>query len=265
MQQRVPSPYQYLLDVDCKQRIDKAVATGDATKIANANHYFGNLSETDVVFGQELWKTDPFKPGVGNWQTSYVCQSRRFKLDPLRYNQGSIEAMLKPKSRPNTIDWSQCRLPAFYYNQCDNVNNLCLLYRRDIDLFEALKMAGYEFDPMKCRVVTYPGFNGNVNANGHIDIEYSFVKGRIFFAYQQVFFDADDPRNPDNKPGSTSVRTAGVDVVDGPVSQDEPVVEEQVVEQETPVEEKPPVEETVTPPKETPEVAVKQGQQKKNR
>lgn len=232
MQQRVPTPYQYLLDVDCKQRIDKAIATGDPVKIANANQYFGNLSETEVVFGQEIWKTDPFKPGVGNWQTSYLCQGRKFKLDPLRYNQGTIEAMLKPKSRPNSISWADCRLPAFYYNQYDGVNNLCLLYRRDIDIFEALKMAGYEFDPRKCQITTYAGYNGNVNANGHIDIEYSFVKGRIYFAYQQVFFDPDDPRNPDNKPSSTAaVMSLGIDPAAAPAPEEK--VEGKVEETQT--------------------------------
>lgn len=260
MTERVPTPYQYLLDVDCKIRIDKAKASGDATKIANAIKYFGDLKETEVVFGPEIWVTDPFKPDVGYWKTSYLCAGRKFKIDPIKYTQGTVQAMLMPHARPNTLDWSNCRLPGFYFNKCDNVNNLCLLYRKDIDIYEALKFSGFEFDPLKSHITTYPGFNGNLNANGHIDIEYSFVKGRIYFAYQTVFFDPDDPRNP-YRPDPVASRMMSVE--EAPVVEEQPpVTEEKAQVTETPKQEETPVEET--PPKEE-VVAKPQVNNKKNR
>lgn len=228
----IPTPRQYLTDLIAKKMINEAIADGDPNYIAIQKDRYTNLSEDEVIFSSEIRN-----PITGKYRTNMTVPPRGFKLASITFSTGAVEKMLDPNAAivdfVNTL--TSITKPGFYYVK--DVKRYHLVFDRELNIWEALKLTGYEFDIKSFKFVPYAtGFDEVAVADGHVDISCPIVEGRLMVTYL---------RKTEPVPQEEPVAKA--------MTLEEPVQEvtEEVKETPEPVNESAPVEETTAEQKTT--------------
>lgn len=173
--------FQYLLDLTGAARIKAAKDSGNAASIAKAERFYTNLQESECVF------TTPWRNPLANnrWETDITCMGRGFKIPSLRYNTGTLSPMILSHANfmanKSSLDLSTVTgLYHVYETDTDH-----LLIHPQSNVFEALKMTGFTFQPEEFEVTMYQQRNVDQKADGYVDIKHSVVAGRIYLSHVQ--------------------------------------------------------------------------------
>lgn len=249
---KTPTIMQYLVTLVANARLNAAYATNDAAAIAKAEKQYKNLSEDEVTF------TKPFTSVLtnGKWQTTMTCVKRGWQIQKLTYNTGTLKALsaavLQGVARKATLDLAT--VAGVYY--IEETGNIHLLVEKDSNVFDALKLTGFEFPTDAFKTVIYDTRDIDGHADGYVDIDHSVVAGRFMLSYIQ--------RKVEPAPVAP-VQTLSVSKEEAPLAQDaekitdgvqtfdqtlkvaEPAQEEEITEENTaPDQEAAPVVETKT-------------------
>lgn len=170
-----PTINQYLLDLFATAQLNAAQKTKDPKAIAKANNRYGNLTEAEVKFGAFV-RDDK----TGKYTVTLSSNSRGWGATKVSFNTGTIAAL----SRKNQQGGATLKAldlvttPTLLY--VDENDSRYLAVEKDTNIFEALKLTGYEF-PADSFVPTIYGTPDLVNrAVGHVDLEHPIVVGRFF-------------------------------------------------------------------------------------
>lgn len=178
---KTPTIMQYLVDLVAKSKLQAAYASGDADLIAKQEKYYKGLSESEVTF------TKPFNSALtgGKWQTTMTCKSRGFQITKLTYNTGTIKALtaavIQGMAQKSSLDLISVA-GVYFVEGSDNIH---LVVEKDSNIFEALKLTGFEIPVDAFKTTVYDARNEELKADGHVDIDHSVVAGRILLSYIQ--------------------------------------------------------------------------------
>lgn len=232
----IPTPRQYLTDIIANSMINEAIASGDQAYIAAQKARYSNLSEDEVIYSSEIRN-----PITGKYRTTMTVPPRGFKLPSVNFRTGAVEKMLDPNAEivdfVNTL--TSITKPGFYYVK--DVNRYHLVCNQELNIWEALKLTGYEFDIKSFKFVQYAtGFDEITVADGHVDITCPIVEGRLMVTYLKKSAPAPQ-EEPVVKSMSTEEQVEKVSEETKepaePVNESAPV-EETTEEQKTPVQQK---------------------------
>lgn len=178
--EKVPTINQYLLNLVSGVQITAAEKSKDAKKIAIANRDYKDLKESEVTFG-------PFvrDDATGKWSTSIRANTRGWTLRKQVFSTGTIKGLARANQQGGEkLDaLTLLRTPNLVYIQEND--SYYLVVEKDTNVFEALKLTGYEF-PADSFVPTIYGKPNKDNwAVGHVDLEHPIVAGRFLLYYLQ--------------------------------------------------------------------------------
>lgn len=221
--QQTPTPWQYLLDIVIKSKLAAAAASKDPAFRARQERYYTDLKEDQCEFSKPVRKGE-------NWYVTITCRERGFQLVDLPYKTGTLFPMVKPMANyvlePESIAINT--MTGLYYVMSNE--NLHLQVHPQSNIWEALKMTGYEFAPNHFVTKMYEQRNEELAADGHIDINHSVVTGRIYISYLQKHAEKVEDPKPE-APVELPVETVEKDLP--PVEEEkEEVVETQEEKQE---------------------------------
>lgn len=178
---KVPTTWQYLLDIITKVRLDTAAKSKDPAWRAKQERYYKGLSEDECTFSRPTRPAD----ASGKWEVDITCKGRGWKLEKVRYNTGTIFGMTRAASnymvREEGLETQN--VTGLYW--LVGSERLHLLAHPQSNIWEALQLTGYEFSPAQFTTEIYPSRNVELRADGHIDIKDSVVAGRIYLSYVQ--------------------------------------------------------------------------------
>lgn len=178
---QTPTPWQYLIDLVSSARIKAAYKSGDQKLIDQAEKYYRSLSEDECVF------TTPVKvpEALGKYQCDMSVKGRGFKIEKLRFNTGTVSAMVRPQANYMVEKKSLDTVTVTGLYFVVETDQLHLVIHPRSNIWEALKMTGYEFAPATFSTVSYDNRDTNLKADGHVDIKLPVVAGRIYISYVQ--------------------------------------------------------------------------------
>jgi hypothetical protein len=174
----IPTINQYLLDLLSKSQIAAAEKTGDSKKIALAKKNYEGLTESEVTFGKFV-RDDK----TGKYSVKIVAKSRNWTIEKMTFNTGTIEAL----SRQNQQGAAQISAlemvtaPGLIYVQENDSRYLAI--QQDSNLYEALKLTGYEFPADSFVPTVYGEAKKDSKAVGQVDIDHPIVAGRFLLYY----------------------------------------------------------------------------------
>lgn len=171
------TPWQYLVDLVSKQRLEQAHASGDREHIEQQERFYRDLDESECVFTKPYQHPDNPK----TWYTEMTVRSRGFKINKLKFNTGDLANMLEPNCQYmfNRNSLNRSTNPDMYRVQ-DSLDTIHLLIKKGTPVAEALEMTGFILAPTEYSVVEYPTRNTEFEANGHIQVTTPIVAGRIY-------------------------------------------------------------------------------------
>lgn len=176
---KTPSIMQYLVDLVANSKLKEARDGGDKDFVARQEKYFKDLSESEVKFSPPVKSTFT----NGKWQTSMSSPKRGFQISKLTYNTGTLKALTKAvaqaMARKDSLD--HATVPGIYL--VEENDQIHLLIERDSNIFDALKMTGYEFPADSFKTSLYDVREEELKADGYVDIDHSVVSGRLFISY----------------------------------------------------------------------------------
>lgn len=176
--QQTPTPWQYLLSIVTKSKLAAAATSKDPAFRARQERYYTDLQESECVFSR------PIKSGE-SWLVDVTCRGRGFQLKGLPYKTGTLVPMFKPMTnimvKKEALDLNTMTGVYFVMEN----EQLHLLVHPQSNIWEALKMTGYEFSPSQFSTEVYPERNDLLKADGHVDIKDTVVSGRIYISYIQ--------------------------------------------------------------------------------
>lgn len=176
---KTPSIMQYLVDLVANSKLKEARDGGDKDFVARQEKYFKDLSESEVKFSPPVKSTFT----NGKWQTSMSSPKRGFQISKLTYNTGTLKALTKAvaqaMARKDSLD--HATVPGIYV--VEENDQIHLLIERDSNIFDALKMTGYEFPADSFKTSLYDVREEELKADGYVDIDHSVVSGRLFISY----------------------------------------------------------------------------------
>lgn len=173
-----PTIYQYMLNLFVNARIKTAEASGDAKAIARAHAAYDNISESEVTFSKFVKNT-----ATGKW-TSTITSKVRGWTGNINFNTGTLKALIgdnlqgvgKLESLVRMVDF-----PGLFF--VDETQALYLVVEKDANIFEALKMSGYEFPTDTFNVILKKDFDPVTHSDGFVDIDHPIVTGRLLLSY----------------------------------------------------------------------------------
>lgn len=178
---KTPTVMQHLVNLVATSKLNAAYATKDPEIIAKQEKCYKNLSETEVTF------TKPFSSVLtgGKWQTTMTCKSRGFQINKLTYNTGTLKALtaavIQGIAQKSSLDL--VTVPGVYF--VDGSENIHLVVEKDSNIFDALKLTGFEFPTEAFKTTMYEARDTELKADGHVDIDHSVVAGRFLLSYIQ--------------------------------------------------------------------------------
>ncbi|UQT03322.1 hypothetical protein YUBABA_01160 [Serratia phage vB_SmaM-Yubaba] len=199
--QQTPTTWQYLLDLVTKSKLKAASESKDPAFRARQEKYYTDLKESECAFSKPVRKGDL-------WYVTITCRGRGFQLQDLPYKTGTLFPMVKPMANyvmePSSVAVNT--MTGLYYVMSNE--HLHLQVHPQSNLWEALKMTGYEFSPSQFTTTMFEGRNEELAADGFIDIKDTVVSGRIYVSYLQKRAEkVEDPKPPVADPVIPPVET----------------------------------------------------------
>lgn len=170
---KLPTCNQYLLDIFTSAKLKAAANIKDPAQRAKQEKFYTDVKEDECTFSRPVMKD-------GKWSVDITCVARGWKYEGLRYNTGSLPALVAPKSN-YTIAVEKLRnqtITGLYF--AVDKETLHLVLQPHSNIWEALRMTGYEFSPNEFSVTNYNSRDEVKVADGHIDIRNTVVAGRIY-------------------------------------------------------------------------------------
>ena len=233
-------PRQYFLNIIAKSRLASAQQTGVQLQMDIAKGRYEDLDISEVVFGEEQ-----FDQETGEWKVDISCKGRSYMLEGVKYRSGTLAPMIKANAVEAAGELLEITTPGFYLFN----DQLYLLAHKTMEVSELLAWTGYEITEKHYSVVEHEQRDEVTKADAEIEVEYSFLKGKLFVTYIDSI-----PSTP-----AIDLETVCMDhdiakleeaqlehkdeVVTEEVVQDEVVSEEPVTEEDTSVVEAEPVQE----------------------
>lgn len=204
-----PTIYKYLLDIFTAARLKTANDGGDQKAIARAHAAYDGLVESDVVFGP-ITRIE----SLGRYKTSITCKKRNWAATSVTFPTGTLKALcgynIQGVAQLKSLSMAD-RPGLFYINETDT---LYMMTEKDANIFEALKMSGWEIPATSINTVIYPTRKDDIRAVGHVDIDHPIVTGRFMLDYlvhaQQSQPQSEEELTEENTKPDTSVKSEEV-------------------------------------------------------
>jgi hypothetical protein len=175
---QVPTIKQYLLDLLVKSQLDAADRTKDPKQIALAEKKYKGLTEKEVEFGDYV-----LDPKTGKYSVKLVAKTRNWTLQKMTFNTGTIEALSR-KNQQGAAQISALEMvtsPGLIYVQENDSRYLAV--EPDANIFEAMKLTGYEFPADSFVPTIYGEPKEDSKAVGQVDLDHPIVAGRFLLYY----------------------------------------------------------------------------------
>jgi hypothetical protein len=176
-----PTPWQYFLDIISANRIKEVTATGNQAEIEKVLYRYANLREDEVVFSDAKFVEKPLRPSSSYWLISYDCIGRKYRRPDIAFRSIPLKDMLHTRPEVAAAEFHRITKPGFYLDRISGQYHILL--HKDTNLWEALRMSGYEYDPERYTFEQYESYRMGYQADGHVDIKYPFIEGRIYVTY----------------------------------------------------------------------------------
>lgn len=172
----LPTCNQYLLDIFTTAKLKAAASLKDPAARAKQEKFYTDVKEDECVFTRPILKD-------GKWSVDITCAGRGWKYVGLRYNTGTLQTLTAPKSNYTlSVEKLRAQTVTGLYYAVDR-ETLHLVLHPQSNIWEALRMTGYEFDPTDFSVHDYEQRDEVLVADGHIDIRNTIVAGRIYITH----------------------------------------------------------------------------------
>lgn len=174
--QQNPTCNQYLLNIFTESKLKAALSLKDPAARAKQEKFYTDVKETECIFTRPVLKD-------GKWAVDITCAGRGWKYQGLRYNTGKLLGLVNAKAN-YTIEREKLRtqtVTGLYY--AVDKDTLHLVVQPQSNIWEALLMTGYRFDPKEFSVHEYPNRDEALLADGHVDIRNTVVAGRIYITH----------------------------------------------------------------------------------
>lgn len=167
-------PRQYFLNIIAKSRLASAQQTGVQLQMDIAKGRYEDLDISEVVFGEEQ-----FDQETGEWKVDIACKGRGYMLEGVKYRSGTLAPMVKANAVEAAGDLLEITTPGFYLFN----DQFYLLAHKTMEVSELLAWTGYEITEKHYSVVEHEQRDEVTKADAEIDVEYSFLKGKLFVTY----------------------------------------------------------------------------------
>ncbi|UIS25166.1 hypothetical protein PQC65_gp228 [Aeromonas phage pAEv1810] len=167
-------PRQYFLNIIAKSRLASAQQTGVQLQMDIAKGRYEDLDISEVVFGEEQ-----FDQETGEWKVDIACKGRSYMLEGVKYRSGTLAPMIKANAVEAAGELLEITTPGFYLFN----DQLYLLAHKTMEVSELLAWTGYEITEKHYSVVEHEQRDEVTKADAEIDVEYSFLKGKLFVTY----------------------------------------------------------------------------------
>lgn len=176
-----PTPWQYFLDIISAKRIKEVTASGNQAEIEKVLYRYADLREDEVVFSDPKFIEKPLRPASSYWVISYDCIGRKYRRPDITFRSIPLSDMLHTRAEVAAAEFHRITKPGFYLDRVSGQYHI--LMDKDANLWEALRMTGYEFDPERYSFEKYEEYRMGFQADGHVDVKYPFIEGRIYVTY----------------------------------------------------------------------------------
>lgn len=175
---QTPTINQYLLDLLVAGRIAAAEKTKDPKAIAKANRDYKDLKESEVTFGP--WARDT-KTGVNS--VKLVAKSRNWTIEKMTFNTGTLAGLSRKNQQGAALisALDLVSIPSLIYVQENDSRYLAV--DDGANVFESLKLTGYEFPANSFVPTIYGKPKEDSKAVGQVDIDHPIVAGRFLLYY----------------------------------------------------------------------------------
>lgn len=167
-------PRQYFLNIIAKSRLASAQQTGVQLQMDIAKGRYEDLDISEVVFGEEQ-----FDQETGEWKVDIACKGRGYMLEGVKYRSGTLAPMIKANAVEAAGELLEITTPGFYLFN----DQLYLLAHKTMEVSELLAWTGYEITEKHYSVIEHEQRDEVTKADAEIDVEYSFLKGKLFVTY----------------------------------------------------------------------------------
>lgn len=175
---QTPTINQYLLDLFTTAQLVAAQKTKNAKTIALAEKQYKDLSESEVVFGK--FTTDA---KTGKNAVKVTAKSRGNWSANITFNTGTLAGLCRKNqqgaAKISALDMAS--IPGLFYVQENDAYYLAV--EKDSNIFEGLKLTGYEFPADSFVPTIYGNVDKETKTYGHVDIEHPIVVGRFRIYY----------------------------------------------------------------------------------
>lgn len=235
-----PSPWQWFLDLVAEKRLTEVAKTGTAKLLEQAQKYYKDLKEDEVVFTDPVFVEKKLNPEKSYWKVSYDCAGRGYTRPDITFRTHPLAAMIERNATPLAGPVQEVTTPGFYVDK--ETNQFHLVHADDgIEYLTLLKATGYAFGVAKVDIEEFAEYNEALHADGVVEIAYPFVAGKIYLNKIKPVV------NEEIVPTVEEVVQESVDETLEQVQETETVVEKQEVVEEEVVQEQKPVEQKQTP------------------
>lgn len=239
-----PSPWQWFLDLVAEKRLAEVAKTGTAELIEQAEKYYKDLKEDEVVFTDPVFVEKKLNPEKSYWKVSYDCAGRGYTRPDITFRTYPLGAMIERNATPLAGPVQEVTTPGFYIDK--ETKQFHLVHADDgIEYLALLNATGYAFGVAKVDIEEFSEYNDTLHADGVVEISYPFVAGKIYL--NKIKLVEKEEIVPTEEIQSEEVVRETVDETVEKDQERETVVEEQAVVQEEVVQEQKPAEPKQTP------------------
>lgn len=175
---QTPTINQYLLDLLVNSQLTAAQKTKDPKAIALAEKKYKDLQESEVTFGKFV-RDDK----TGKYSVKLVAKSRGWTIEKMVFNTGTIAALSRQKQQGaaqiSALDL--VTVPGLIYVAENDAHYLAV--EKDSNIFEGLKLTGYEFPADSFVPTIYGDVEAETKTYGHVDLNHPIVTGRYRIYY----------------------------------------------------------------------------------
>lgn len=175
---QTPTINQYLLDLFTTAQLAAAQKTKDPKQIALAEKKYKDLQESEVTFGPFTRDSKTNKNSVkisakarGNWVVN------------MTFNTGTLAGLCRKNQQgaASIAALDLVTIPGLIYVQENDAHYLAV--EKDSNIFEGLKLTGYEFPADSFVPTIYGDVEAETKTYGQVDIDHPIVVGRFRIYY----------------------------------------------------------------------------------
>lgn len=198
---QTPTINQYLLNLLVSSQLSAAQKTKNPKTIAVAEKKYKDLQESEVTFGKFV-RDDK----TGKYSVKLTAKSRGWSVDKIVFNTGTIAALCRQNQQgaAQIAALDLVTIPGLIYVAENDAHYLAV--EKDSNIFEGLKLTGYEFPADSFVPTIYADVEAETKTYGHVDLDHPIVMGRFRIYYINQNKKKDDITD---QPETTTVKLDG--------------------------------------------------------